>query len=290
MNAIRIFAMLAMTLTAAGCNDASLADASNPQPEQTPEGPASSAPVAIVNGAPSVAPLDVASLDGSASYDPDGGAITAWSWEIVSAPAGSTSILQSDGSAAALFADFAGQFVVRLAVTDDEGESAQAEIAFSAIPMGAIHVELGWNTAGNDIDLHLVDATAGGSLFNQALDCYFSSCVPPEELDWGAPGVADDDPRLDIDDVDGFGPEHINVDAPPDGRTYHVYANYWQENGVGATVVLVRIYLLGDLAWEGTTELPPSPPGKKTTWDVATIDWPSAQVTVVGSVFDYSPF
>jgi len=103
-----------------------------------------------------------------------------------------------------------------------------------------IRVEVSWNTSSTDVDTHLLRRAGGTGWFNSPMDCYYANRVPS----WDAAGTADD-PRLDIDDVDGFGPENINLDAPITGSTYRVGIHYYR--GTGASSVTVRIYC-GDVS------------------------------------------
>lgn len=61
----------------------------------------------------------VAVLDGSGSYDPDGGDVT-YAWSLLSAPAGSavTGVSSSTSIRAFLFPDVDGEYVVHLVVSD----------------------------------------------------------------------------------------------------------------------------------------------------------------------------
>jgi uncharacterized protein YfaP (DUF2135 family) len=87
------------------------------------------------------------------------------------------------------------------------------------------------------------------------------------EPNWGSPG-ATDNPSLDIDDVDGHGPENINLDNP-ESVTYRVGALYFSDHGRGATNSTIRIWLQSVLVFEYR--------GKYMTdrqfWDVAAIEW-----------------
>jgi len=60
-------------------------------------------------------------------------------------------------------------------------------------------------------------------------------------LEWDAP-VPEDNPRLDIDDVDGFGPENINIYSPVAGHNYTVGIHYYDAEGMGPASVYVKIY------------------------------------------------
>jgi hypothetical protein len=73
------------------------------------------------------------------------------------------------------------------------------------------------------------------------LDCAFANRSP----EWGAVGRADD-PRLDIDDVRGDGPEVVSLNAPPDG-TYRVVVHYCLDRIDEPTLATVQIFEEGEL-------------------------------------------
>jgi hypothetical protein len=143
-----------------------------------------------------------------------------------------------------------------------------------------LHIELEWDTDDSDVDMHLV--RPGGSLFDCESDCYYANMSP----DWGAQGDTLDDPFLDYDDVDGYGPEKTNLSEPIPG-TYKVVMHYYSDSyegwGGGASKAIVRIYTYGMLVQEfGPTTLQYT----DHTWDVCTVDWPGAVVTPLGNLYD----
>jgi hypothetical protein len=99
-----------------------------------------------------------------------------------------------------------------------------------------IRAVLEWNTPWSDFDLHLV--RDGGELFAEEDDCYFGQKNP----DWGQLGYAGDDPFLDRDDIDGFGPEEVSVSAVADPTPvyalYVQYHHYSRESAPPTTVTL----------------------------------------------------
>lgn len=107
----------------------------------------------------------------------------------------------------------------------------------------ALSIVLDWDTNDTDVDLHLVKVP--GSLFDRAgrTDCYFGQRTP----DWGVQGDTSDDPFLDHDDTDGFGPENINLSVSGDG-TYEVYVHYWSDHGRGRTGAQAQIFIDGNPA------------------------------------------
>lgn len=97
-----------------------------------------------------------------------------------------------------------------------------------------VFVELSWDTAGGDLDLHLV--RQGGRRFESSEDCYFGSKNP----DWGRPQERLDDPFLDRDDREGFGPEQIALISAAEDH-YDVYVQFHDDAGlVRAPVATVR--------------------------------------------------
>ncbi|MGF1469346.1 MAG: hypothetical protein ACFCGT_24775 [Sandaracinaceae bacterium] len=172
----------------------------------------------------------------------DDGEIVAWAWTVRERAAGSASLPPSpdDAPVTTFTPDVAGEYRLEVMAVDDDGQEGSCETVVRAGNVDGIRVQISWSTELNDIDLHLLEPTAM-RWFDLALDCYYLNCEAPDVLDWGGPGT-DDNPRLDIDDVDGFGPENINVLRPEPG-VYRVGAHYFGQNGgPSATDVTVRIF------------------------------------------------
>ena len=75
---------------------------------------------------------DLVALDGSSSSDTDG-SISAFAWAFVSRPAGSSASLSSASTSTPSFvADAAGDFVVRLTVTDNQALTGQDNVTVTA--------------------------------------------------------------------------------------------------------------------------------------------------------------
>jgi hypothetical protein len=233
--------------------------------------------------ATSVAPLATVQLDGRMSSDPDSQPLS-YAWRIASAPPGSTiAISNPSSSRPTLFAQIAGDYRVCLIVTDSTScQSTESCVTMHVVPTSRLHVQLVWEKDETDLDLHVMQSglanffddgsgPPGGQInCARAKDCFFVCKVP----NWGGGGGADD-PRLDIDDIDGFGPENVNLDAPSNGR-YAIAVHYWCDRpgplydgaGRGNTKATVRIYVDGVLArtFERTI-------GKDDRWYVADVDW-----------------
>lgn len=75
-----------------------------------------------------------------------------------------------------------------------------------------LRIILSWNAPGAEIDMHVLTPD-GGHAF------------------WAAP-VLPSGGGLDVDSVDGPGPEVFTITAPPRGA-YHVFVNYWGSLGPG---------------------------------------------------------
>ena len=75
--------------------------------------------------------------------------------------------------------------------------------------------------------------------------------------------------------VDGFGPENINLESPEEGATYQVAVVYHSSpQPVNATV---RVYILKELRWEETRTLDQ----QHDLGVAAEVDWPASIVTPV---------
>jgi hypothetical protein len=132
-----------------------------------------------------------------------------------------------------------------------------------------LHVQLVWDNVTNDQDVHLTFADQDDRLCNIPWDCHFHNREPV----WFAGDVAGEgpNPRLDIDDTNGLGPENINIDSPEPG-VYRVYVHYfedWTGAGIAPTRNTVRIYLNGLQVSEYRRTLS----AKKAIWAVADIVW-----------------
>ncbi|MCA9542919.1 MAG: choice-of-anchor D domain-containing protein [Myxococcales bacterium] len=260
-----------------------------------------------------VLPLDIIRLDASSSMDPDG-SIARYEWVVVERPNGSTAVPHetffnrnspADGGRdddtstpeALFFVDLAGHYVFELRVTDNLDLVAPSEscpepvarVEVTAEPNEDIHVQLVWDTArdgdqtdddGTDVDLHLLHPL--GQRWSQApLDCYFANKNP----DWGPPGAVAN-PSLDIDDVNGAGPENINLDEPENtaslGAPYRVGVHYYRSESFlvgdyGTSAVTLRIYLGGQLIDEFERDLVVT----DNFWTVAGIEWTPQERRVV---------
>ena len=228
-----------------------------------------------------IEPLNRVFLTGENSYDPSGGTIVAYRWEVIQSPQG---VNPSDydwagqnSQRASFFIQIAGEYVIRLTVTNDSGlesgDTETARVVIRAIPSELLHVQLVWDHPSNDQDLHLVHVSEGGKYCSSNLDCYFANCkLSYNNVQWFAthqPGLGPN-PSLDRDDTNGIGPENINIEEPMPG-TYRTFVHYYPGFGGSAapTQNTLRIYLNGTLAFEESRVLT----AQEQVWAVADVTW-----------------
>ena len=207
------------------------------------------------------------------ALDDDNDPLT-YQWEVISAPVGSTSIVEpADQLVGDHFLDLAGEYVYQFTASDPNGGSASCSFMIDAVPSEALRVEIVWNVGveddPSDVDLHMLRQPGN---WNTASDCNWRTCVGG--LEWGT-GASGDNPRLDLDDVDGNGPENINIDAPENNTTYTVGIHYWADDGTGPADVIVRIYCNMQMVreFEPVTLNGSGRPEENDFWTVADIVW-----------------
>ncbi len=181
-------------------------------------------------------PLTAATIEAMAEDD---GLLSGWRWELVGQPAGSAAAPPSPSNrpTTRFTPDIAGMYTLRVSVRDDDGNTATCNTTVLAVSDEGLRVEMFWNTDGTDMDLHLLSPVA--TAWTNDDDCHFRNCQGGG-LNWGRAAASEDDPSLDIDDTNGFGPENINIDVPQDG-TFRVGVHGWSGRGE----VTVRIYCGG---------------------------------------------
>ena len=222
-----------------------------------------------------MAPLrDSADLFGNDSYDPNDLEVIDHRWKLLERPTGSSlSILDSNQSVRTFTPDLAGEYVFELVVTNEECvQSDPCQVAFDVIPQEDLWIELSWEHSGDDLDLHLLRE---GGPFESDMDCYYGNCVGDvSPLDWGQRGIMDDDPRLDLDDIDGVGPENINIATPSSGTFTVMIHDYPGSEYQMDNTALVKIHLAGELAFETSVVIS----GEDTKTPVANIHWPELEI------------
>lgn len=224
-------------------------------------------------------PLDRILLDGTNSFDDDG-EVVEWDWEVISDPPGTTAQLEpasddpQDQNPAVREVDVltAGQYEFGLTVEDDAGFRScdRAVVSVTVVPDEQIHIELTWTNPadpdesdgfGSDVDLHLVKM-GPGTWFDQIYSIFYQN--PETAGEWGT-----EDPSLDIDVVDGQGPENITMSNPEPCGWYAVGVHYFEEVH-GTAYATVRIYINGDMVYE-RLHFPLE--SSNEFWDVARIHW-----------------
>lgn len=229
-------------------------------------------------------PLDLLHLDGSESYDPDGGGapLSAYRWSIVQRPDDAVNGLQPDpidplNPALQTFTIyFAGEYRFRLEVADGQNIASceTADVIVRAFPNQAIAIEVAWHnpndpdesdTEGADLDSHFVKMSA--PWFDATYDTYFENKEPL----WSP-----ESPSLDIDDTDGIGPETTTLGNPADCQWYAVGVHYFRE-AYGTAYATVRIYVNGEVQAEYINR-----PLRASDdfWDVARIHWNGSTATI----------
>lgn len=226
-----------------------------PPPPPPPPEPANEPPVAVCSVVPTEVqpPFEDATFYGDASYDTDG-VVEKWTWTIISQPPGSALVLppSNDPNRGPFTPDLAGDYVAQLIVTDDEGAvSDPCVVTLASVPGQDLWIEMFWSHNDDDMDLHVV--RDDGDLWDNQDDCHYANCDASPYPSWGAAGAIGN-PRLDLDDLPGVGPENINIDEPGDD-TYTVVVHDYNLSGhtySGNNDVTVNIYIGGLLEWTGT--------------------------------------
>jgi hypothetical protein len=236
------------------------------------------APLAVVAPVGTSAPGREVVLDGTGSVDPDGDAPLKYRWVLRSRPVGAqVSLAEPEAARTVLRLDAAvpGEYEVELHVTDAAGarslEPARARIV--AAPAQQLLVEMFWDNATTDLDLHVL-RVPGARLGSIPDDCHYANPRP----DWGEPGVELDDPELLRDALTGYGPEVFGYVEPVAG-SYRVAVVFARDNGAvdPRSAVTVRVYERGVVKGEFQRTLA----RQGDTWSVADVSWPGGVITEV---------
>ena len=263
------------SLMAVGCNDVNYF--ASPAVE----------PIAIIQGPLTARATEVVEISGADSYDPNASAANApgiarYRWTLLEVPATSQATLDSGGMTADLTTDLAGTYVVQLEVRDANEALWSVPETFSVqlLPITGFFAVLTWSTDVNDVDLHLMNDTLGGGLFDQDADCHWQNLSP----DWGVEDDEADDPRLSLDDVNGYGPEVAELALPLVTDQYSLAIHYFSDDGFGPTDVTLELYFNGDLDTTMTRTVQANE-----VWDIGTIAWTGATgaLTVVDTLSVY---
>jgi len=107
-------------------------------------------------------------------------------------------------------------------------EESPVYVIIGNLPTYPFRVELTWDTDDNDVDLHAYYIPQGDTTWTQ--HCWYSD----------KSGITD--AFLDVDDVNGYGPENFTIVTEHPG-TYRMALRYFSSHGVTSDVTCtVRIY------------------------------------------------
>jgi len=141
-------------------------------------------------------------------------------------------------------------------------------------------VQLTWQSnAYSDLDLHLL--RPGGS-YGSSNDCYFGSCT--SGLEWGTTGAAGN-PILDVDDVDGYGPENIYLTTGPEPGDYRIIIHNW--DGTVGEVATVKVYFNDVEAARYTSQALDA--STHLYWEVAKVNIENHAITTVNAYTSSTP-
>ncbi len=194
----------------------------------------------------------------------DDGPLTDFTWAL-SLDGSSVEMQRTTGPMATVTPMIAGRHDLDVSVRDSDGNVQSCRIALLAVSDDGLRVEVLWDSDGTDMDTHLLNPTA--TRWFNGDDCYYGNCG--RGLAWEPPGT-ENDPFLDIDDRNGFGPENINIEEATPG-TYRVGVHAFSGNA-GVTV---RIYCGGSRV-DPVLELGPTRLSSNQFWRVADVSIVSA--------------
>jgi hypothetical protein len=194
--------------------------------------------------------------------------IVAYEWRVLQKPVGSTeNIVPADRARTELTLDLGGRWVVGLDVFDNNGirSCETSELIVDVRPTDDLAIQLVWDANSADYDLHLL--REGGDAFTHEGDCYFSNRLPEWDPDMSR------NPRLDVDDDDGYGPENLNIEHPAPGSRWVVLVHYWNARAApsgGASNAILRVFAYGNQI----IELVQPFADEQLLWRALEIQWP----------------
>ncbi len=172
---------------------------------------------------------------------------------------------------------FSGDNTIQVIGVNEYGTSSDYTTVKCTDSTPAIHVQLTWPQVGSDFDLHFI--RPGGSYWAIPDDCHWRNRNP----DWGVIGNTNDNPQLDVDCITSCTIENIVLDQPASG-VYTIKVHYYSDHGRGPSSPRIRV-------WVGSQQLDfgPQQMTNDQVWDVATVNWPAGEVTVIDTVRDRRP-
>jgi len=207
------------------------------------------------------------------------GTVVSTSWSFFTKPTGTASILNpTTGNRSSFIPDTVGEYIVRFTATDNDGEKSYCDIKVNAATRDHLNVTLTWDKGGrSDMDLHLLKPGVDSSKWNTVNDCFWSIANP----NWGDENSNLDDPHLDRDDTDGFGPEVIQIQRPIDGK-YTVAVDYFDDQNEGASIAIIKIICKGE-EFIYTS----NPINSREKWTVVDIVWANEGCTIEDASREY---
>lgn len=205
-------------------------------------------------------PFETTTFSGVTSYVDNESEIECYRWELLEKPDGSSAYLpMSEGVEVKDFQpDLFGDYKLKLTVQNSYGIENSTEAIVKAVPKQKLWIEMFWSVAGDDMDLHLL---RGGKTWKESqgkndLDCSFQNCIGENKskVDWGTPGVVEDNPNLDLDDTSKTGPENINI-MNPNAEEYLIGVHEFRSSYDGPNEVTVRIYFDKQIVWTGVKSI-----------------------------------
>ncbi len=132
--------------------------------------------------------------------------------------------VQEDGSFGRPYGFGSGSNNVEVRTPDGKGRArAQFVDSYQGKTQARLRVVLSWDSAGTDLDLHVVAPDGGHA--------------------WYGNRVMQNGGAIDVDVTTGFGPEIFSSAAPPRGA-YHVYVNYYGSGGDGRALTIAQVAVI----------------------------------------------
>ncbi|MDO9341059.1 MAG: hypothetical protein Q7T72_11120, partial [Bacteroidales bacterium] len=156
----------------------------------------------------------------------------------------------------------AGENIIRVSVITIAESSKEVRV-IGDFSSDVFWSKLSWNMNLNDIDFHMVPVEGADGKRDE---CYWNNKVSS----WGA--------ELDVDDRNGYGPEHITARNLPAGK-YELYVHYYDSHGqtqpstvsvaVSANGSQAKIYTLPAMSLVGDI------------WEVCYITYPAGTIEII---------
>jgi uncharacterized protein YfaP (DUF2135 family) len=145
--------------------------------------------------------------------------------------------------------------------------------AFASLPL---FTELRWNTNSSDVDFHLLRPNSDLNALWTINDCFYRN----RQTSWGA--------ELDVDDVNGYGPEHITIPQVTENGVYRLFVHYYGRGSNISTDAFVTVAVRdGALVNFGSYKLIDDGGNNAgDVWEVCTIEFPAGTITPVNKLYN----